>query len=50
MSFIKKIWDFLKVRKSIWFYPSLFIITLFALIIIFSHGSDITPFIYKVFE
>ena len=50
MIFFKKIWDFLKVRKKIWLYPSLFLIALFAFVIILSHGSEITPFIYRIFE
>jgi len=50
MIFFKKIFDFLKIRKKIWLYPALFLIALFGFVIILSHGSEITPFIYKVFE
>ena len=50
MIFLKKLWDFLKVRKKIWLYPPLFLFIIFATIIILSRGSEITPFIYKIFE
>ena len=50
MIFLKKIWDFLKIRKKIWLYPPLFLFIIFATIIVLSQGSEITPFIYKIFE
>ena len=49
MSFLKKIWEFLKVKKKYWLFPILLVLLLFGGLIILSQDSVIAPFIYKIF-
>ncbi len=43
------IWDFLRVRKKYWLAPLIITIVLMGVLIIFTQGSVIAPFIYTVF-
>lgn len=49
MEFLKDLWDFLKVRKKIWLLPLIIILLLFGVLIVFTAGSAIAPFIYTLF-
>jgi hypothetical protein len=51
MSFINKIWEFLKVVKKYWLLQIIILLVLFVGLglIILSHESSIVPFIYKIF-
>jgi hypothetical protein len=49
MNFLKKIWEFLKVKKKYWLYPMLLVLLLFSGLIILSQGLVISPLIYKIF-
>jgi len=49
MNFLVEFWEFLKVRKKYWLFPILFVLVLFGVLIIFSQGSAIAPFIYTIF-
>ena len=49
MNFLKKIWEFLKVKKKYWLYPMLLVLLLFSGLIILSQGLVIYPLIYKIF-
>jgi len=49
MEFIKELWQFLKVRKKFWLLPLIVVLLFFALIIVFTAGSAIAPFIYTIF-
>jgi hypothetical protein len=49
MDFIKELWQFLKLRKKFWLLPLILILLLFAVIIVFTAGSAIAPFIYTIF-
>ena len=49
MSFLKKIWEFLKVKKKYWLFPILLVLLLFGGLIILSQDSVIAPFIYNIF-
>jgi len=49
MEFIKELWQFLRVRKKFWLLPLIVILLLFALIIVFTAGTAIAPFIYTLF-
>jgi hypothetical protein len=49
MEFLKEFADFLMTRKKYWLIPLLVILLLFSLLIIFSQGSALAPFIYTVF-
>ena len=45
----KDIWDFLRVRKKYWLAPLIITIFLMGLLIFFTKGSVIAPFIYSIF-
>ncbi len=49
MEFIKDLWAFLKVRKKFWLLPVIIVLLLFGILIIFTSGSAIAPFIYTLF-
>lgn len=49
MEFLKDLWGFLKVRKKFWLLPLIVILLLFGVLIIFTGGSAIAPFIYTLF-
>ena len=45
----KDIWDFLKVRKKYWLAPLIITIVLIGVLIVFTQGSVVAPFIYSIF-
>jgi hypothetical protein len=49
MSFIKELWNFMRVRKKFWLLPIMLVLTLFGGLIVLSQGSAIAPFIYTLF-
>ena len=49
MDFLKDLWEFLKVRKKFWLLPIIIILLLFGIIIVFTSGSALAPFIYTIF-
>ncbi|MDN5211200.1 DUF5989 family protein [Fulvivirgaceae bacterium BMA12] len=49
MEFLKDLWGFLKERKKFWLLPLIVILLLFGVLIIFTSGSAIAPFIYTLF-
>ena len=49
MSFLKKIWEFLKLKKKYWLYPVLLTLLLFGGLMILTQGLVLAPFIYKFF-
>tara|TARA_Y100001978_G_C23541339_1_gene359885 strand:+ start:75 stop:236 length:162 start_codon:yes stop_codon:yes gene_type:complete len=48
LNLAKDIWDFLKVRKKYWLPPLIITIFLMVLLIIFTEGSVVAPFIYSI--
>ncbi len=49
MDLFKDIWLFLKERKKFWLAPVIIILLLLGVLIVFSGGSAIAPFIYTIF-
>jgi len=49
MGFLKEFLHFLKVRRKYWLFPILLVLILFGILIIFSQGTAIAPFIYTIF-
>jgi hypothetical protein len=49
MSFIKELWNFIKVRKKFWLLPILLMMALLGGLIVLSQGSAIAPLIYTLF-
>ena len=48
-SLISEFFEFLKVRKRYWLLPIVIVLSLFGLLIIFTEGSTVAPFIYALF-
>jgi len=49
MSFIKELWNFMRVRRKFWLLPILLMMALFGALIVMSQGSAVSPFIYTLF-
>ncbi len=49
MEFIKDLWGFMKERKKYWLFPMILILLLIGLLLVFSSGSAIAPFVYTLF-
>jgi hypothetical protein len=49
MDFLKDLWGFFRVRKKYWLMPAIIVLLGFGLLIIFTSGSAIAPFIYTLF-
>lgn len=47
--FFKDLWAFMKERKKFWLLPIILILLLLGLLIVFTQGSVIAPFIYTLF-
>jgi len=46
---LKDFWDYLKVRKKYWLLPIIILLLLLGLLIIFTEGTALSPFIYILF-
>jgi len=46
---LKELWDFMKVRKKWWLLPVVIMLVLLGLLIVFTEGSALAPFIYTLF-
>jgi hypothetical protein len=49
LSIIGELWAFMKVRKKWWLGPIFVILLLLGLLIVFTQGSALAPFIYTLF-
>jgi hypothetical protein len=49
MSFVKDLWGFLRTRKKYWLLPLIIVLLLLGILIVFTSGSAIAPFIYTLF-
>jgi hypothetical protein len=49
MNFLSELWKFLRVRKKFWLLPLLLVSLMFGLLIVFTSGSAVAPFIYTLF-
>ena len=49
MSFLKELWNFMKVRKKFWLLPVLIIMLFLGALIVLGQGSALTPFLYTLF-
>jgi hypothetical protein len=49
MSFIKELWQFMRIRKKFWLLPIMMMMALFGALIVLSQGSAVAPFIYTLF-
>ena len=49
MGILKEFWGFLMERKKWWLLPIIIMLALLGLLIVFTEGSAIAPFIYTLF-
>lgn len=49
ISFVRELWEFLRVRKKYWLIPVFVIMALLGALIVLSQGSAVAPFIYTIF-
>jgi len=49
MTFIKELWNFMRIRKKFWLLPIMLIMALFGGLIVISQGSAVAPFVYTLF-
>jgi hypothetical protein len=49
LGIVRELWDFMKVRKKWWLGPIVFMLLLLGLLIVFTQGSALAPFIYTLF-
>ena len=47
--FLKQFWEFLRVRKKWWMGPIIGMLLLLGLLIFFTQGSALMPFVYTLF-
>lgn len=49
MDFLRDLWGFLKVRKKFWLFPIIIVLLIFGILVVFTSGTAIAPFIYTLF-
>jgi hypothetical protein len=49
LSIFHELWLFMRVRKKFWLGPILFMLILLGMLIVFTQGSALAPFIYTLF-
>lgn len=49
MDLFKELWEFLRTRKKWWLLPIVIVLLLLGLLVIFTEGSAVAPFIYTLF-
>ncbi len=49
MEFLSELWMFMKARKKYWLWPLIILLLLLGVLVVFSGGSALAPFIYSIF-
>jgi hypothetical protein len=49
LGLVAEVWAFMKVRKKWWLAPIVALLLLLGLLIVFTEGSALAPFIYTLF-
>ena len=49
LSIFKELWEFMRVRKAWWLSPIIILLILLGVLIVFTQGSALSPFIYALF-
>jgi hypothetical protein len=49
IDFVKDLWGFLRERRKYWLAPLIITLVLIGVLIVFTQGSAIAPFIYTLF-
>ncbi len=46
---VRELWAFMKVRKKWWLLPTIIVLLLVGVLLVFAQGSALAPFIYTIF-
>jgi hypothetical protein len=49
MSFLKELWQFLRVRKKLWLLPVILTLVVLGGALLLAQGSVVAPFVYTLF-
>jgi hypothetical protein len=49
LDFLSDLWDFMRVRKKFWLAPIIAVLLMFGVLLVFTQGSVVAPFIYTLF-
>ena len=49
ISFLREFYNFIKIRKKYWLYPTIIILVIFGTLIVLTKGTVVAPFIYTMF-
>lgn len=49
LGIIRELWSFMRVRKKWWLAPMVLMMALLGLLVVFTQGSAVAPFIYVLF-
>ena len=49
MEFLIEFYNFLKIRKKYWLLPIIIVLMFLGLLIVFTEGTAVAPFIYQIF-
>ena len=49
MEFLSELWVFMKAHKKYWLWPLIVILWVLGILVVFSGGSALAPFIYAIF-
>jgi hypothetical protein len=49
LELLKDLWGFMKARKKFWLAPIIIIMLLLGVLIVFTQGSAVAPFVYTLF-
>jgi len=49
VALFRELWSFMRVRKKFWLLPAVVVLFLLGMLLVFSHGSVLAPFIYTIF-
>lgn len=49
LAIVRELWDFMRMRKKWWLGPIIFMLLLLGLLLVFTQGSALAPFIYTIF-
>jgi len=49
MSFLKELWEYMRVRKKFWLIPVLVVMAVLGGLLVLAQGSAVAPFIYTLF-
>ena len=49
LGMFRELWTFMRVRKKFWLGPILLVLMLLGMLIVFTEGSALAPFIYTLF-